>query len=111
MLLIQSLPLPRPSEALRQALCCPLVAPAVKELFQKGRRQTYTGILKIGTVEEKNLNFLDSVVTLNYGHLLPFTDIATIGNYHLSRSLTGVPAGLKLWWFWSGHLYGKNLGQ
>lgn len=53
MLLIQSLSLPRPSEVLRQARCCPLVAAAVTELFQKGRRQTYTGILKIGTVEEK----------------------------------------------------------
>ena len=59
-----------------------------------------------------NLNLLDHMATLNYGNWLPLTDFATNGSDHpLSKVLTGVPTGLRLWLFQAGHAWGKALEQ
>lgn len=54
MLLIQAFSLSPPAESLKQALCCPLVAPAVKELpSRKGGDKDLPGTLRTGIVGEE----------------------------------------------------------
>ena len=51
--LSSALSLSRTAKALKQALCCLLVAPVVKELLESEWTEVYTGTLRMGAVGEE----------------------------------------------------------
>ena len=107
-------PLPiRTAEALKQALCCLLVAPVVKELLESETTEVYTGTLRMRGMGEETWIFLTPMAALKYWQLLlpPQTLLPIAMTMPSAEPWQVYQRAFGFGCSRMGHLCGKNLMQ
>ena len=101
------------AEALKQALCCLLVAPVVKELLESETTEVYTGTLRMRGMGEETWIFSTTLATLKYWQLLlpPQTLLPIAMTMPSAEPWQVYQRAFGFGCSRLGHLCGKNLMQ